>query len=307
MAPQTPRAVDARAAEWLARLQSEGVSPDERAEFERWLGSEPAHAVAFSRVEHAWERAERLRAVPRDVARSVMWRHAGKWAKAAMVAAVIIGGVAAHLAHRQASYATAVGERQTLSIADGSKIHLNTASRVEVDLNERQRTIRLLSGEALFEVARDPARPFVVEVAGTRVRVLGTAFNVRVRDQFVEVAVTEGLVAVGDVQIAAGSSVIVAPGSLEQVSRDDEGVRRRVSWRYGVIELKGETLAQAVEEFNRYRTRKLVIADPEIAGVRVGGRFQTDEAGKFLSALEAGFDVRAVESEDGRTYLFGEP
>jgi transmembrane sensor len=307
MAPQTHRPVDARAAEWLARLQDEGLSPDERAEFERWVDSEPAHAVALARVEHAWARAERLRAVPHDANRSVVWRHAGKWANAAVVVAVVIGGVTAYRVHRETSYATAVGERQTLSIADGSKIHLNTASRLEVDVNERQRTIRLLRGEALFEVARDPARPFIVEVAGTRVRVLGTAFNVRVRDQFVEVAVTEGLVAVGDVQVAAGSSVIVAPGSLEQVSRDDEGVRRRVSWRHGVIELKGETLAQAVEEFNRYRTRKLVIADPEIAGVRVGGRFQTDEAGKFLSALEAGFHVRAVESEDGRTYLFSGP
>jgi transmembrane sensor len=307
MAPQIHRPVDVRAAEWMARLHGEGVSQEERADFDLWLGTDPAHAVAFARVERAWERAERLRAVPYDRARSAIWRRAGQWANAAVVAAVVIGGIAAYLVHHETQYTTAVGERQTLSIADGSKIHLNTASRVEVDLSDSQRTVRLLKGEALFEVTRDPARPFVVEAAGTRVRVLGTAFNVRVRDQFVEVAVTEGLVAVGDVQIAAGSSVIVAPGSLEQVSRDDEGVRRRVSWRYGVIELKGETLAQAVEEFNRYRTRKLVIADPEIAGVRVGGRFQTDEAGKFLSALEAGFEVRAVESDDGRTYLFGGP
>ncbi len=229
------------------------------------------------------------------------------WALAAAVAVIAAAGLFAWVAMPEKTLVTGVGEHKSITLADGSRIDLNTASRVEVDFTERRRTVRLVEGEALFDIARDASRPFVVQAGETAIQVLGTEFNVRVRDQLVEVAVAKGLVAVDEVRVPAGGSVIVAPGSLNRVSMNQESVRRRLVWRDGVIELKGETLEQAVEEFNRYRERKLVVADPAIAGMRVGGRFQTDEAEKFLNALEGGFHVRAVESEDGRVYLFGHP
>ena len=307
MAPQDENPLETAAADWLARLQRADVPTDERARFEQWMDESPAHAVAFARAEYAWERAARLRAAPRHWSKLSMRLSPRYWALAAAVAVIAAAGLFAWVAMPEKTLVTGVGEHKSITLADGSRIDLNTASRVEVDFTERRRTVRLVEGEALFDIARDASRPFVVQAGETAIQVLGTEFNVRVRDQLVEVAVAKGLVAVDEVRVPAGGSVIVAPGSLNRVSMNQESVRRRLVWRDGGIELKGETLEQAVEEFNRYRERKLVVADPAIAGMRVGGRFQTDEAEKFLNALEGGFHVRAVESEDGRVYLFGHP
>ncbi len=307
---------DAQAADWLARLQREDIGEAERAALERWLDADPAHAVAFARTEMAWERAERLRALP-DLARSVpeeapsarrtgsLSRAPSAWRIAAALAVAILGSAFWYLATQWNAYSTGLGERRTVALEDGTQVDLNTASRLEIDFDRRTRAVRLLRGEALFKVARDAQRPFVVEAGGTTVRAIGTAFNVRVRNQVVEVTVTEGVVAVEKDRIAAGSAAVAAAGTVNRVDLSADALRRRVAWRDGAIELKGETLDQAVEEFNRYRKSKLIVADPAIATLRVGGRFETDESAKFVNALKANFAVRAVAGEGGNIYLMG--
>jgi transmembrane sensor len=174
--------------------------------------------------------------------------------------------------------------------------------------------LRLVRGEALFEVAHDKQRPFLVDAASARMRAVGTAFNVRIRENVVELTVTEGVVAVvqtGDSvrrptaapHITAGDGAIIRSDAVAPTALDDQVLRQRTAWQDGVIELEGETLPQAVEEFNRYRVQPIIVGDARLANIRVGGRFEVDEADKFLTALASSFPVDAIKSADGTILL----
>lgn len=306
MAKREGETLSREAARWLARRQSGSFSPEDQAELDRWLQADPAHAVAYARAEYAWERAERLRAVAAPM-RAFERRTVGyRWAVAATLAVVMLGVLAMHFFGQSDLYATAVGERKVIVLEDGSQMTLNTASRVRVDFDDERRLVHLKRGEALFNVAHDASRPFIVRAGNTQVRAVGTAFNVRVRSQVVEITVTEGVVAVEEDHISAGSAAVVVPaGAVNRLVLPEDELQRRVAWLDGVIELNGETLQQAVDEFNRYRTSKLVVADPAIATIRVGGRFETDEADKFVSAISTAYSIRVVEDESGAIYLLG--
>lgn len=305
MAQREGQALNLQAAAWLAKLQRDELEPADRAELQRWLETDPAHAVAFARAEFAWERAERLRAFVPQAESPKPRIERRTWAIAAAIVLALSGAVAAYRVRESNGYSTAVGERRSIALEDGSQVQLNTASRVELAFDRQTRTVSLKRGEALFKVVHDAQRPFVVLVGKTVVRAIGTAFDVRIRDNVVEVTVTEGVVAVNDDKISAGSAAIVAAGTVNRVELQEDAMARRVAWRDGVIELRGETLTQAVEEFNRYRKAKLIIADPAIAELHVGGRFETDESQKFLSGLEINFGVRVASGEGGVQYLFG--
>ena len=316
MAHRTTEALNEDAAAWFSRLQRVDLAPEERRAFDTWIDADPAHAVAYARVEATWDRAERLAASP--PARTGPDRFAmlsapmSRRAAAAALLTVGAGGMALWLKRREPVYETAVGERRTVALPDGSRVDLNTASKVRVAFGRDIREVRLLAGEALFEVAKDAARPFVVRAGDAAVRAVGTAFNVRLRGQAVEVTVTEGVVAVADrsaaerpppARVPAGRAAIVRRGAVAVAPLDNDALQRRIAWRVGVIELRGETLGQAVAEFNRYRTAKLVLADPRLAAIRVGGTFETDESEKFLAALRSGFGVSTREGADGAVYL----
>ncbi|MBL8270123.1 FecR family protein [Steroidobacter sp.] len=300
--------MNSAAAEWLAKLQHGELSSADQAEFDRWMDANPAHAVAFARAEQAWEQAKRLQALPKTNVSATKSAARPHWAIAASVLVAVLGFAFWYFVWESRSYSTDVGERRSVMLKDGSQINLNTASRVEIDMSEQQRTVRLVRGEGLFKVAHDPTRPFVVMAGNTAVRAVGTAFNVRMRgEQLVEVTVTEGIVSVGDRRISADSTAVVAAGAVSSATLEKDELHRRVAWREGVIELKGETLAQAVDEFNRYSKRKLVVADPAIAAIRVGGRFETDEADKFLNAITTSFAIRVVAAENDQVFLLGRP
>jgi len=315
MARRATEALNEDAAAWFARLQRADLAPEERRAFDAWIDADPARAVAYARVEATWDRAGRLAAAPpartapdRAMPGALMSRRAA----AAALLAVGAGGAALWWTTREPVYETAVGERRTIALPDGSRIDLNTASRAQVAFGRDFREVRLLAGEALFEVAKDPSRPFVVRAGNAAVRAVGTAFNVRLRDGAAEVTVTEGVVAVADrsavarpapVRIGAGRAAVVRRGAVAVSTVDRDTVQRRIAWRVGMIELRGETLEQAVAEFNRYRAGKLVVADPRLAAIRVGGTFETDESDKFLTALRSGFGVSTREGADGAVYL----
>lgn len=311
-------ALDQVAATWFARLQRDDASASDREAFERWL-DEPAHAVAYARVEAAWERADRLKAAGAGVADDLPRSSAPVWTRraAAAVLALGAGGALAYgvrLDHG-ATFETGVGERRTVKLEDGSAVELNTATKVRAAFSRERRDIHLLAGEALFHVAKDPRRPFIVHARDARVRAIGTAFNVRLRDKLVELTVTEGVVTVNEAPslirasarpirpLSAGQAAVMGPGAVARVSLQEADLQRRIAWRNGLIELRGETLEQAVAEFNRYRTRKLVVADPNLAGLRVGGSFETGDSERFITALKDGFHIQAVEGDDGVTYL----
>jgi len=295
------------AAALLARVHSGSADV---AEVEAWLDADPAHAVAYARVESAWERAERLKALPETLLDEPAFQPTRRMAAALAVGVVGAGTAGAWLLTRHPVEATARGERRTVSLPDGSRVELNTNSRITVAYSEGRRGIVLSRGEALFDVAKDPARPFIVKAGEAEVRAVGTAFNIRLRDKVVELTVTEGVVAVDERDAKApprhvpqGKGAVIATGAVAELDLDPEVLRRRLLWRDGVVEFEGDTLEQAAGEFNRYNEGKLVVADPQVASIRVGGRFGTHEVDRFLHALETGFPVRAVPGEDGVTYL----
>jgi len=303
-------------------LQGDPDAAERRAIFE-WVEADPRHAVAFARMEAAWDLAGRLRANPPALEKAppLLEVDADQWLSrrrivAGFVGASLIGGAGA-AAWRYAGdvdlYRTQVGQRRVVILADGSRVHLNTASTIEVALKKDRRLVRLVRGEALFEVAHDKTRPFLVDAGSARLRAVGTAFNVRIRENVVELTVTEGVVAVaqtGDAvrrtsapHIAAGDGAIIRPGAVAPTALDDQVLRQRTAWQDGVIEFEGETLPQAVEEFNRYRTEPIILGDARLANIRVGGRFEVDEADKFLTALASSFPVDAIKSADGSVLL----
>src|SRR5690606_25350572 len=173
-----------------------------------------------------------------------------------------------------------------------------------VAFTEDRRLVRLLRGEASFDVAHDRARPFDVEAGDTITRAIGTHFTVRREDADVELTVTEGVVSVRDgtgkeARIAAGHGARIAPGLIAASALDTRTIARRTSWQGRMLVFDGLTIGEAVNEFNRYRRTPIVMKDPQIAALRVGGRFGLTESDQFLKALQAGFGVRVSQRPDG--------
>lgn len=307
-------------------MQGDPDAAERRAIFD-WVEADPRHAVAFARMEAAWELAGRLRANPPTLEQAppLLDGDADQWLSRRRIVAGFVAtttvagaGTAAWRYVRDVElYRTKVGERRTVMLSDGSRVHLNTASTIEVAMKTDRRMLRLVRGEALFEVAHDKARPFLVDAGAARLRAVGTAFNVRIRENVVELTVTEGVVAVAQIgaqagdpirraaapHISAGDGAIIRSGAVAPTALDGQVLRQRTAWQDGVIEFEGETLPQAVEEFNRYRTQPIILGDARLANIRVGGRFEVDEADKFLTALASSFPVDVIKSADGSVLL----
>lgn len=315
-------AIEETAARLFVRLSLD-PGPGERAAIDRWIAEDDAHAIAFAKVEAAWCAADRLKAIgcegfhTGDAAQACDASDFGsgnpKLTRRRLTAGI---GVAAmvvlafpllpNMGNWQ-EYATAIGERRDVRLTDGSLLHLNTGTRVLVQMRDDARLIRLDAGEASFDVAHDPARPFDVEVLGTVMRAVGTSFNLRIRERSVELTVAEGIVAVRREartldMVNAGAGALVEP---EAVIRSPLGTReldRRTAWRRDMIELNGTSVEQAVAEFNRYRNLPIVINDARVGAMRIGGRFSTGDGDNFVRALEASLPVRS-RVEDGRIML----
>jgi transmembrane sensor len=205
-------------------------------------------------------------------------------------------------------YETAIGEVRNVALADGSVLHLNSDSEAEVRFTNNGRKVRIMKGEASFDVAHDRARPFDVEVRSAVIRAVGTAFNVRMRTALVELTVTHGSVSVrcgggGLHQVAAGNGAVIQPRTIALTNLGPRLVDQRTAWREQMVELDGETVEQAASEFNRYRKAPILIGDTRVSALRLGGRFRTTDSQEFLSALQTSLPVRVVKGEDGSVML----
>jgi transmembrane sensor len=227
----------------------------------------------------------------------------------ALAACLVFAVVASSHWHglpRALSYRTEIGGLSTIPIADGSKLTLNTNSQLRVVLSEAQRRVDLDQGEAFFEVAKDPRRPFTVNVGDLRVVAVGTKFSVRREVDELRVVVTEGRVQMAKRE--DGRDVPIAhlnAGSIAHVRGDDVLVKHQplsqveefLSWRTGFVVFHGTALADSVAELNRYNTRKILIKDPAIAAIRISGNFRATNGDAFARLLEDGFAIRADVGE----------
>ncbi|MBS0612844.1 MAG: FecR domain-containing protein [Proteobacteria bacterium] len=261
------------AAEWFAARLRRHDAELERA-FRDWLAADPAHADEYARCEITWDLAtQAARDVPLPALHS--HRRRGLLAAAAMLAAAAIGGAAFWIwpADTQ-QWSTGAGEQRTLLLADGSRVSLNTRTRLRVHLGRGARDIELQEGEAFFEVARDAARPFTVRTALGSARAVGTHFNVYLQHSSLAVTTTEGRVWVKGA--TAGNGVYVDAGRQAAVQAGIAGATVReanlaaaLDWRERRIEVDNVPLAQVLEEFSRYTALPVRAADPAVGALRV--------------------------------------
>ncbi|MCI4589647.1 FecR domain-containing protein [Sphingobium sp. BYY-5] len=312
-------AIEAEAARLLARLNSD-PTPEDEAEICEWIEADPRHAVAFARAETAWEAAERLKSAAADISLPPLQpiiseeqqRRLSRNIMAAAAIAVLLFIVAAIVTVRTFSgierYQTAIGQMRDIALEDGSTLHLNSDSEAEVRFTANGRKVRILKGEASFDVAHDAERPFDVEARSALIRAVGTAFNVRMRPSLIELTVTHGTVTVhsgNNVQqkVAAGSGAVIQPRTVALTRLGPKLIDQRIAWREQMVELDGETIEQAAGEFNRYRKTPILIGDTRVSALRIGGRFRTTDSREFLSALQFSLPIRVVDGEDGSVML----
>ena len=309
------RQIKACAASWLERREREEWSEQDQAELDAWLAQSPAHMVAYLRLEATWDRAARLsvlrtpaseagQGAPRRNLRSLF---ASVAAALIMITCVGIAGGFYLTRPVEKTYATGLGGHQTVRLADGSRIELNTNTTLRAIVGAGQRMVWLDHGEAFFRIAHDDKHPFVVAVGDHRVTVLGTEFLVRRDTSRLEVAVMEGRVrfdpadgqpspqsaflASGDVVVAPASEAMVARKSTRELSEE-------LGWRRGVLIFDNTTLAEAATEFNRYNHEQLVIADPAVQHMKIDGTFRANDVTAFTRVTQAVLGLRVENRGD---------
>lgn len=321
--------IEQTAAEWLVRREGEGWSDADQAAFNEWIAEETAHRIAVIRLETAWSKAGRLRASAlRDgddaPAEQIVedeyepetevppTRRRWLWPTALAASLALVSVPAYQAFFGTESYATAVGGFQSLPLADGSRVDLNTNSRIEVAYSEAERQLELEQGEAFFNVAKNPDRPFVVHAGPYRVTAVGTAFTVELSDGDINVVVTEGRVRIdapsadgeparpifasaGEAAFATGATPVVRP--LDAAAMD-----MALSWRDGLLIFESKPLGEVAAELNRYNQVKLVV-DPSATGVVVDGSFRATNLDGFLRLLEQGFGVESVRDGENELVL----
>lgn len=301
--PQTAEAAraDAEASAWLAHLQRDERSADTEAAFQAWLNAHPAHQAAFERATEVWEMLPGAAAVRQATAanddvpvrrrkRSGISRGALMGTVAASVAAVLVAGV--FWMSRPAVYETLPGEQQVMTLSDGSRVSLNTDSRITVVYANGVRHIDLDRGEAMFDVKPDPRKPFVVSTGDEQVKALGTSFVVRRNPQTVAVTLIHGKVEVSR-RDGDGFQRLAILGPGERLTLGDDGhpvldkpsVDSVTAWRRGEIIFSNTTVREAVRELNRYGHTRIVVEDPKVAALRVSGVFETNDAEEFAVAV----------------------
>lgn len=331
--PSTASADDAALA-WLLRLKDSSDTPDAaiEARFREWLAASPQNAQAYARWEQDWQG---LDAVP--VAARAQWRAeyatpsrpriprlrwlaqpAGRWASAGLAACAVAALVTVLLLPAapqfQMHYATAPGEQQDITLPDGSRLTLDTASQVDVVYTNGHREVRMSQGQAMFKVQRDADRPFDVLTGDLRVTVLGTRFSVRNTPSTpgfagVQVGVASGHVRVGpqdpaawwefwrpardrySADLTAGQHVTVnasgLPGRVTKIDAADVA-----PWLEHRVTFDNATLAQALAEFGRYGHAVPVLSDPRLASMRLTGSFDTRSLATFYRVLPQALPVR---------------
>lgn len=299
--------VEREAARWVSRAEApEWSSADERA-LQAWLTQDIAHRVAWLRLKSVWRRADRL-AVLRPGAAGMAPRRSRhrRWAIAAgFVAAALLAGLP--WIESDAGYSTGVGGHESVALADGSRLELNTSTRLRAQVEPGRREVWLLRGEAYFDVKPDPVHPFVIHAGDHRIVVLGTRFSVRRERGRFEVAVLEGRVRVEPVNPVPGKPPVIVgggdilygkPAGTVVASHATDRVRRALSWRHGTLEFDQSTLQDAAEQFNRYNRKQLVLADDATARMRIGGSFDANGVEAFSRLLGQAFNLKVEEHGD---------
>jgi transmembrane sensor len=307
-----------QAAEWLARLNARSVSRTELDDFYIWR-RDRENAAAYALAERAWNDSRGL-GDDEDIARAVrdalgrprlsiipfMTR---RRVLAGGVALMALGSAGSWLALKTGErYATRRGEQLTVRLEDGSRMHLNTASRAEVRFQGHERLVQLEEGQAYFEVAHDPARPFKVRAGGLEVTAIGTRFDVRrLADSQVRVVLASGRIGVragrdwSQVLGNPGDALTGRPAAAPRLEHLD--AQAATSWTNGRLVFRSTPLGEALAEVNRYTQKQVSLGGPGLAGLEVDGTFETGDTDSFVAAVCALFSLRARSADEHHVVL----
>jgi transmembrane sensor len=299
----------AEAAAWVAILHGPSRTRSAERGFAQWLKRSDSHAIAFEEATQIWEEARalprprRLRSYRQAPRGTFMMRQIGVAALA-----LFILGIGAWYLMRDTSIATGIGEQRVLALADGSRVILNTQTRVVVKYSDEARRIELKEGEALFEVAKRPERPFYVTAGDRTIQALGTSFAVRRDKDRVAVTLVEGKVTVAPTAQLEKTvpTVVLTPGERvlfsreKQAQTDHPSMDKVLAWQRREVAFTDVALAEAIAEMNRYSREPLVaqIADGQRQPIRVTGLFRAGDSMSFARAVAAAYQLDVVEQGD---------
>jgi transmembrane sensor len=316
--PETSREINDAAAQWAARIDRGPLSPEDSAALDAWVSADSRRLGALAKAQAVSVHSERARALGvgfNPERQQTQDRSPGVIRRTVLVgtAAAAVGGIAV-LPRIAAWYGTRtvttrLGETRVITLEDGSVITLNTASQLAVAYTDRRRDVTLVEGEALFDVAKDPARPFVVEAGVARVRAVGTSFSVlALLQRPVTVLVREGVIELNRPQLPNTQGMLIsantraiAPASAPIVATtiSSDEVERELSWREGRIAFEGSSLAEAAATFARYSDTRIIIGERSLEGRRITGLFVSNDPVGFANAvaLSLGVHVRIGDEE----------
>jgi len=330
MKKNTAVGVESQAARWIAERDRAGNAwlAERQEALDAWLNESTSHRVAFLRLDSAWMRADRLRALRAPLTlpkkgrpirpdgqmscpKHALWTVYRAWS--AGVVACFVLAIASYIAvtgvarGAEQRYATEHGGHESIGLTDGSHVTLNTDSLLRTAVTNQKRDVWLDRGEAFFQVAHDASRPFIVHVGNKRVTVLGTKFSVHRDGDDVRVEVEEGRVQVdsGDgrsIVLARNDAALAVTNNVIIKHQTDQQTSAALSWTEGKLVFDRMTLRDAAQQFNRYNRKKLVIDDEHAAQITIGGVFEVNNVDAFVRLLQAGFGLR-VRIDDGEIHV----
>jgi len=300
--------IDAATAAWLDKRDCGNWSEEDEAAFAAWLDADPVHRITYWRMEAAWSRTERLTALrPQAAPRSKTFAFFRVAAATVTVSAIAAGAWYAIPRETGVTYATSIGGHESIMLADGSRIELNTDSAIRLADSAHARNIWLEKGEAYLQVTHDASRPLTVFVGNRRVVDLGTKFVVKRGTDRLEVAVLEGRVSLDAGDTLNFQETVLQKGETAIASADGVSVHRKTTrelsdelgWRRGVIVFDNTPLGEAAEQVSRYNAVKVTVGDAAIARLPVTGTVSSTDPKEFLRMARVVFGLRA-EKIDGK-------
>lgn len=323
--------LDVVAARWFHALANDrgAEAIETRRKFQRWLDANADHAEAFARTSAAWDELNEHAAAPEMMALRqaaiadsraaglARWRTSRaarrRWPTAIAASIVLVAvGAAGYdllLGAAEQTYATAIGQRQSVTLADNSRVDIDADSEISIAFTPTQRIVHVLRGQAYFGVEKDPARPFIVESHDRRVIATGTEFDVERLENGVRVTLVQGHVVVRRADATGARDEALAPG--DQLTDQAEGPPKLVhlssilgatAWRQGKLLFDNEPLASAAATMNRY-SHLQVTADASVADIHVGGAFNAGDTTSFVGAVKAYYPVEAVSEAPDKIRL----
>lgn len=333
--------IAAEAAVWIARLHGPDRSRRMERECLEWQSRSAAHRLAFERCTETWQDVPRVTLGDAFAAMGSQGAQSDRAAQTlpatrlrrlfalAFVGVLVVGGACVQLWRTSGVYTTGVGEQRMVMLQDGTRLSLNTDSRLRVSMDSSRRSVDVESGEALFEVAKDPQRPFVVRAAGSEVMALGTVFSVRLEPRSlgtgdtVSVTLVEGQVTVRSIAkrspegVAPAWSLAMKPGdrvrrigaasggsdASSTVEVDRPRIESVMAWKRNEAMFDDVALADAITELNRYsRTQIVLVGDASLARLRVSGVYHTGDTAGFARDVAA-LNGLVVHEREGRLEL----